>query len=136
MRRVAGKEHTAFAKRLGDPLMRHIKIAMHDLVGLWRWKKRLHARLHAGVAQYVLFALRRIGRIDRAPKSRRAVGRDLEAIAPGARVGEIPPVAIAALGFEIIWRGEDDEAFRPGEAFEFDAGTRRTVLRPPSAPIR
>src|SRR5713101_6161478 len=24
---VAGKEHTAFAKRLGDPLMRHIKMA-------------------------------------------------------------------------------------------------------------
>src|SRR5437762_10889942 len=117
MRGVAGKEHAAFAKRLGDALMRHVKIAMHDLKGLWRWKKRLHARLHAGIAQYVLLALRRIGRIDRAPKSRRAVRRNLEAIAPGAGVGEIAAVAIAALGFEIIRRGGHDKAFWPGEAF-------------------
>src|SRR6266568_2170514 len=123
MRGVAGKEHAAFAKGLGDALMRHIKIAMHDLVGLRRRKERLHARLHASVAQYLLFALRRIGRINRAPKRWRTVGRDLEAIAPGAGVGEIAAVAVAALGFEIVRSGEDDAALRPGKAFERDAGT-------------
>src|ERR1700687_3010882 len=120
---VAGKEHTAFAKGFGDALMRHIKIAMDDLVGSRRRKKRLHARLHAGVAQYLLFALRRIGRIDRAPKSRWTIGRDLEAIAPGTGVGEIAAVAIAAFGLEIVRRGEDNETLRPGKAFELDAGT-------------
>src|SRR4029077_9777994 len=79
--------------------------------------------LHAGIAQYVVLALRRVGRVDRAPKSRRAVGRDLEAIAPGAGIGEIAAVAIAALAFEIEWRGEDDEALGPGEAFKFVSGT-------------
>src|SRR6516225_5422166 len=112
MRGVAGKEHAALAERFGDTLVRHIKIAMDDLVSLRRRKKRLHARLHAGVAQYILFALCRVGWIDRAPKSRRTVGRDLEAIAPRAGIGEIAAVAIAALGFEIERRGQNDEALR------------------------
>src|SRR5215472_10221095 len=112
MRGVAGKEHAALAERFGDALVRHIKIAMDDLVSLRRRKKRLHARLYAGIAQYVLFALRRIGRIDRAPKPWRAVGGNLEAIAPRARVGEITAVAIAALSLEIERRGEYDEALR------------------------
>jgi len=51
------------------------------------------------------------------------VGRDLEAIAPRAGIGEIAAVAIAALGFEIERRGQNDEALRPGEAFEIYAGT-------------
>jgi len=96
----------------------------------------LHAPLHAGVAQNVLLALRRICGVDRAPKSGRAVGGLLEAIAPRAGIGEVAAVAIAALGFEIERGGENDEAFRPGEAFEFMPERRRTVLRPPSAPIR
>ena len=72
----------------------------------------MHARLRAGVAQYILFALCRVGWIDRAPKSRRTVGRDLEAIAPRAGIGEIAAVAIAELGFEIERRGQNDEALR------------------------
>ena len=103
--------------------MRHIEIAMDDLVSVRRRKKRLHARPHAGITQYILFALRRVGWIDRAPKSRWAVGRDLEAIAPCAGIGEVAAIAMAAFGFEIKRRGEDDEALRPGEAFEFYAGT-------------
>src|SRR5262249_13863489 len=82
MRGVAGEQHAAFAEGLGDALVRHIEIAMDDFVSLRRRKKRLHARLHAGIAQDVLLALRWICGIDRAPKSRRAVGGDLEAIAP------------------------------------------------------
>jgi len=123
MRGVAGKEYAALAECFGDTLVRHIKIAMDDLVSLRRRKKRLHTRLHAGITQYILFALRRVGWIDRAPKSRWAVGRDLEAIAPRAGIGEIAAVAIAALGFEIERRGQNDEALRPGEAFEIYAGT-------------
>src|SRR5215831_12156691 len=123
MRGVAREQHAALAERLGDALVRHIKIAMDDLVSLRRRKKRLHARLHAGIAQNVVFALRRVGRIDRAPKARRAVGRDLEAIAPRAGIGEVAAIAIAALSLEIERRGEHDEALRPGEAFEFYAGS-------------
>src|SRR5262249_6908493 len=110
MRRVASEQHAVLAERLGDALVRHIEIAMDDLVRLRRRKKRLHAHPHAGVAQYILFALRRIGRIDRAPKPRRAVGGDLETIAPRAGVGEIAAIAIAALGLEIERRGENDKA--------------------------
>src|ERR1700752_3968064 len=123
MRGVAGEQHAALAERLGDALMRHIEITMDDFIRLRRRKKRLHARLHAGIAQYVLFALRRVGRVDRAPKSGRTVGGDLEAIAPRARIGEIAAIAIAALAFEIERRGENDEALRPGEAFEWNPGT-------------
>ena len=65
--------------------------------------------------------MRRVGGVDRAPKSRRAVGRDLEAIAPCAGIGEVAAIAMAAFGFEIERRGEDDEALRLGEAFECDA---------------
>src|SRR5690348_8333985 len=101
MRGIAGEQHAAFAESLGDALMRHVKIAMDNLVRLRRRKERLDARLHAGVAQNLLFALRRVGRIDRAPQSRWPICRDLEAIAPRAWVGEIAAVAIAALGREI-----------------------------------
>jgi hypothetical protein len=78
--------------------------------------------MHAAIAQYVVFALRRVGRVDRAPQSRRTVGGDLEAIAPRAGIGEVAAVAIAALAFEIERRGQKNEALRPGEAFEFDVG--------------
>ncbi len=78
-------------------------------------------RLHGGVAGQLVFGVRRIGREHRAPQPGRAVGRHLEAIAPGARVGEIAARAIAAIGLEIVRRGEHDEALRPGEAVERDA---------------
>src|SRR6201987_3737919 len=123
MRGVAGEQRTALAERLGDALMRHVEIAMNDLVRPRRREKRLHARLHAGIAQNVVFALRRVGRVHRAPKSRRAAGRDFEAIAPRPGIGEVAAVAIAALAFEIERRGENDEALRPGEAFEWNPGT-------------
>ena len=49
-------------KRRCDALMRHVKIAMHDLVGARRREKRLHARLHAGIAHDVGFGLLGAGR--------------------------------------------------------------------------
>ena len=76
----------------------------------------------AAIAQDVVFALRRVGRVHRAPQTWRAVGGDLEAIAPRAGIGEVTAIAIAALAFEIERRGENNEALRPGEAFEFDSG--------------
>src|SRR5262249_4048065 len=114
---IAGKEHTSLAECRSNALMRHVEIAMYDLVSARRGEKRLDARLDAGIAQYVLFALRRVGRIDGAPQSRRAVGGNLEAIAPRAGVGEIAAIAIAALSLEIERRGQHDKALRPGEAF-------------------
>jgi hypothetical protein len=78
--------------------------------------------MRACIAQNVLVAVSRLGRINRAPQARRPIGGDLEAIAPRAGVGEIAAIAIAAPGFEIVRRGEHDEALRPGEAFERNAG--------------
>ena len=47
----------------------------------------------------------------------------LKQFAPCAGIGEVAAVAIAAFGFEIERRGENDEALRPGEAFECDSGS-------------
>ena len=124
-------------KRRRDALMRHIEIAMDDLVGL-RARERISAaapaRPHRSAAR--LRAARRIGRKDRAPQARRTVGRDLEAIAPFLGIGEIAARAIAPLGLEIERRRQHDEALGPGEALELDAACLRTTLRPPSAPMR
>jgi hypothetical protein len=109
------------AERRGDALMRHIEVAMHDLVRLGRREEFLHQRLYRLLARQVGVRLRRIGRKHGAPQARRSVSRHLEAVAPGARVGEVAARAVAALLFEVVGRGEDDESLRPGEAVERDA---------------
>ena len=117
---VAGQQHAAFAERLSDALVRHVKIAMHDVVGARRREKRLNARLHAGVAHDVGFRLLGAGGEHRAPQAGRTVGGHLEAVAPGAGVGEIAAVTKPPLGLEIIRRRQDNKALGPGEAFEWN----------------
>ena len=74
--------------------------------------------MHTGIAHDVAFGLLGNDRKDRAPQAGRAVSGHLETIAPGARVGEIAAIAIAALRLEVIRRREHDELLRPGEAVE------------------
>src|SRR5262249_9121364 len=56
-----------------------------------------------------------------APEAWRTIGRDLEAIAPGTRVGKIAARTIAAVLLEVIRRRENDKTFRPCESLEGDA---------------
>jgi hypothetical protein len=81
----------------------------------------LQPRLHGLIAHQRFIARSGIGRVNRAPQAGRPVRRDLEAIAPLIRIGEIAARAVAALGLEIEGRRQHDEALGPGEAFEFDA---------------
>src|SRR4030095_13235700 len=96
-------------------------IAVHDLVVVWRREELMHKRLHGGLAGQLVLRRHGIGREHRAPESRRAVGRDLEAIAPCAGAGEVAARAVAEVVLKIERRGEYDEAFGPGEAVEGDA---------------
>src|SRR5262249_24571612 len=74
-----------------------------------------------GMGGWVGLRLRWLGWEKGAPQAGWSVRRHLEAVAPRAGVGEIAARAIAALAFEVIRRGEDDEALGPGEALERDA---------------
>src|SRR5262249_56173908 len=103
------------------PLMGHVEIAVDHVVGFRRGKEFLHQRLHGRIAGEVGLRLRWIGWENGAPQAGWSVRRHLEAVAPRAGVGEIAARAIAALAFEVIRRGEDDEALGPGEALERDA---------------
>src|SRR5262245_42819536 len=100
--------------------MRHVQVSMHDVVGARLWKESLYPLLHAAVAHDGGIVLRRFGREHRSPQAGRPVGRDLEAIAPRAGLGEIAAIGIAALPLEIERRREDDEPLRPGEPVEGD----------------
>src|SRR5262245_62415597 len=100
--------------------MRHVQVSMHDVVGARLWKESLYPLLHAAVAHDGGIIFRRLGREHRSPQAGRSVGRDLEAIAPRAGLGEIAAIRIAALRLEIERRREDDESFRPSEAVEGD----------------
>ena len=90
---VAGEQHAALAEGCGDTLMRHVEIAVDDLVGDAA-PGRTSAAAPAPPSSLVRSssACRRIGRENRAPQAGRAVGRNLEAIAPCAGVGEIAAV--------------------------------------------
>ena len=54
---IAGQQHPPFTKGLRHALVRHVEIAMHDVVRPRRREKRLDARLHAGIAHDVGFGL-------------------------------------------------------------------------------
>src|SRR5262245_50969113 len=60
------------------------------------------------------------GRINRAPQPRRSIRRDLEAIAPLVRVGEVAAKTQSMRRLEIERRGKHNESFRPGKSFEGD----------------
>src|SRR6185437_7337049 len=101
--------------------MRDVEIAMDDLIRLRGGKEFLHPRLHRVIAQKLVIGLRRLCRVNRPPQAGRAIGRDLEAIAPLVGIGEIAARAITARCAEIEGRRQDDEPLGPGEAFEGDA---------------
>src|SRR5262245_11016005 len=123
MGRIACQQHTTFSESRCYALMGHVKISMNDFQWTRFWKESLHLCLNAGVAHkrsIVLFGLRRK---HCSPQAGRPVSGDLEAVTPGAWLGEIATIRIASLSLEIEWRRENDKSFRPGKAVEGDFAT-------------
>ncbi len=97
----------------------------------------MQAALDARHAQRRFVGLGLGHRKHAAPDARRAIAFDLEQIDPLVGIGEVIARAIAASGRAEIEAGGDlDEAFWPGEASKAIPASGRTVLLPPSAPIR
>ena len=89
---VAGQQHAPFAEGRGYALMRHVQISMHDVVGARLWKNRC---IRSWTPRSLMMAASSSdGSVveHRSPQAGRPVGRNLEAIAPRARLGEIAAV--------------------------------------------
>ena len=73
MRGIPGKENPAFTKRRGDTLMRHVEVAMNDLVWTRVGKETLQPVLNPRVAHQRCIVLNRFGWKYCPPQARRAI---------------------------------------------------------------